>query len=570
MHPLLRAVLLPKSFFEGSSKDRRRSLLISLLWMAVFFALLFYFIPHPDYEPEFNLLGATGYIVLAVAMWLGAPFVVTAHISLVWSLLYLGSVALRTGGINSPVMTWATVAILSAILLLHRAAAIFWVTTLFVLNFLLLVATQQGWVNGAINTQTEALIWSVTKNIFVISLVVYMVYVTKHMHQQQVKELEQNNLALEEVDQALQRAQVNKEAFVASVGHELRTPMNAILGLNDLLRKEVSGRPEEESMVKRMRASTEELLSLVNDILDFSQLQAGRLRLQAHVFSLADVLTEVLAHSKAEAIHKGLQIEVTSNIGACVWVRADRIRLVQLLDNLFDNAVQVTKEGRIHIELSYDGQLLRCEVEDNGRGLDTSVNGLGLSLCEGLVRLQGGCLTICANVHQGTKICFDLPLPSASQEDGMQLLNNTELETGQASSWQNQPMSVLLVDDNAVNLMVIRMAFKKCFPHATLVEASGGAMALEKLKEQSFDLMLIDVLMPDIDGMHVTQALRHRFAEPMCHMPVLAVTANVNAADHDQYLAAGMNDVLHKPLSEGELLNKVSQVLTAHAAWNHR
>jgi CheY-like chemotaxis protein len=130
----------------------------------------------------------------------------------------------------------------------------------------------------------------------------------------------------------------------------------------------------------------------------------------------------------------------------------------------------------------------------------------------------------------------------------------------------DKALQILLVDDNAVNLLVARMMLKKCFPKSEIVEASSGTIALEKLRAQSFDLVLMDMVMPEMDGMEVTQILRTNFSAPVCHIPVLALTASANPVDQDRCLASGMNDVIHKPLDEQELIVKISNALALHAA----
>jgi signal transduction histidine kinase/CheY-like chemotaxis protein len=566
MHTLLRAVFLPKGLLEGSSQARRRSLLTVLLWMVAAFALLFYFIPHPDYDSKLNLSGALGYACLAIALRLGSPYVLTAHISMLWSMLYLGDIAVQTGGINSPVLTWVTVATLSAILLVSRVAAVFWVLALLAVNMALLVGAQQGWISSDINMHHDALLWTVLKNIFVLSLVMYVAYVTKVMHQNQVHELEESNFALELADEALIKAQTNKDQFIASVGHELRTPMNAILGLNGVLRAELSASAQDVEVVDRIRASTEQVLSFVSDILDFAQLQAGRLRLQEQAFPLKSALTDLQTPMLAKAQNKGLAFSFDISAVTDDWVNGDRQRLVQVLHNVLDHAIQNTETGSVSVKAAYTNERLYYEIkdtrEDVSTAMPTHVTALGLSLCDGLVQLQRGVMTIepvnKLSKERGAHIRLELPLPIAEiKEEPLSYI----------STWQSEALKFLVVDDNAVNLMVARMMLNKCFPNAQVVEATCGVMALEKLKEQQFDLMLIDILMPDIDGMHVTQALRHRFAEPLCHIPVLALTANVNSADRDQCLASGINDVLHKPLTQAQLISKVTHALTTHAAW---
>ena len=129
----------------------------------------------------------------------------------------------------------------------------------------------------------------------------------------------------------------------------------------------------------------------------------------------------------------------------------------------------------------------------------------------------------------------------------------------------DKPIQILLVDDNAVNLLVACMMLKKCFPKAEIEQANSGQEALDKLREQPFDLALMDMVMPAMDGMEVTQILRRDFPPPICNMPILALTASANPVDHDRCLASGMNDVLHKPLDEPQLISKISNALAAHA-----
>jgi CheY-like chemotaxis protein len=186
--------------------------------------------------------------------------------------------------------------------------------------------------------------------------------------------------------------------------------------------------------------------------------------------------------------------------------------------------------------------------------------GLGLSICERLVSLQGGTIGVSSVYGDGARFWFQLPLRSIAVKEA-------QAAAEMARVLVDKPIKILLVDDNAVNLLVARMMLKKCFPKAEIVEASSGVIALQQLREQAFDLTLMDMVMPEMDGMQVTQILRQEFAAPACHMPVLALTAGANPVDHDRCLASGMNDVLHKPLDEQQLISKISNTLATHAAW---
>lgn len=573
-------VFLPQSFFEGSELERRRSLLTYMLLLVGACSLPFYFIPHPDYNHLANVAGTAGYWVLLVLLLLGTPYLFIAHGTLLWSVAYVAYLAAMTGGINSPVLVWMTAAVLPAILLLDRVAAFLWVGVVLSVNLLLLLISQKGLVNSDINMANDVMAWTVANKLFVLGLAMFVVFVTERMHRSQVAKMDQSNAELEQTHQALLRAQAHKDEFIASVGHELRTPMNAILGLNGILRTELAASDEDEQVVDHIRRSTEQLLQVVNDILDFSQLQAGRLTLSEEEFSLRDAMASVLSNFETKAHTKGLALYLDTAAVHSMWVKGDRQRLLQVLKNLLDNAFKFTAFGSIHVRAQAVGGGVLFEVQDTGIGIaadrqkqifhgfehaDVQTNrqyggtGLGLSICERLVSLQGGTLGVSSVQGQGARFWFQLPMRSVAVQEA-------KAAAEMARMLIDKPLQILLVDDNAVNLLVARMMLKKCFPKASIVEASSGAIAIEKLHTQTFDLVLMDMVMPDMDGMQVTQTLRRTFAPPVCNMPVLALTASANPVDQDRCLASGMNDVLHKPLDEQQLITKISGALAAHAA----
>jgi CheY-like chemotaxis protein len=247
---------------------------------------------------------------------------------------------------------------------------------------------------------------------------------------------------------------------------------------------------------------------------------------------------------------------------------------------LLDNALKFTAEGRIDVRAQSVGGGVLFEVQDTGIGIapdrqkqifqgfehaDIQTNrqyggtGLGLSICERLISLQGGTIGVSSVQGQGARFWFQIPLRSIATQDA-------KAAAEMARMLVDQPLQILLVDDNAVNLLVARMMLKKCFPKADVVEAISGAIALDKLRTQHFDLTLMDMVMPEMDGMQVTQTLRQTFPSPISNMPVLALTASANPVDKDRCLASGMNDVLHKPLDEQQLISKISNALALQAA----
>ena len=579
----LQNVFLPESFFTGSQAQRRRSVLTYMLVFHGACELLFYAIPHPGFNHVTHLIAVAVYGVLLALLLFDAPYGLIAHATLSCLICSVAYQVAMTGGIHSSAMVWMTEVVLSAILLLDRVAVTVWVVLVFAVNALLLWMSQNGWIHQHIHIDQDLVAWTVAKRLCVIGIAMYVVCVTQRMHRIQVATVDQSNAELERTHQALKRAQTHRDEFVASVGHELRTPMNAILGLNSLLRKELAAKPEDVLVVDHIRQSTEQLLQVVNDILDFSQLQAGKLVLHEEEFSLMQTMTPLLAHHQKKAQAKNITLAATMTAVDNMWVRGDRQRLMQVLNHLLDNAVKFTHEGRIDISVKPVNHGVLFEVTDTGIGIPAERQpqlfqsyehanksmqrpfggtGLGLPICQRLVVLQGGTMGVSSAQGQGARFWFELPLRHVALQEPKAVAET-------AHKWTDKPIRILLVDDNAVNRMVARMMLQKCFPQADIVEASSGRIALDTLRTQHFDLALMDMIMPEMDGIQVTQILRQTYPFPVCNMPVLALTASVNPVDEDRCLASGMNDVIHKPLDDEQLMGKISKALAAHAAKVH-
>ena len=288
-----------------------------------------------------------------------------------------------------------------------------------------------------------------------------------------------------------------------------------------------------------------------------------------------DVVDAVMAPYIGKAQAKGLKISVDTGMVDTLWVKGDRQRVMQVLKNLVDNAVKFTTRGRIQVRVQPVGAGILFEVEDTGIGIaedrqeqifnrfehaDVQTNrqfggtGLGLSICESLVKLQGGLIGVHSVQGQGARFWFQLPLRVVAAKDGLAAVEI-------ARTLASRPLKILLVDDNAVNLMVARLMLKKCFPKSEITEATSGAAALDSLRQTSFDLVLLDMVMPEMDGLDVVRALRRDFAPPVRQMPVLALTASSNPVDRDKCLEAGMDDVLNKPIDQQQLVDKISALL---------
>lgn len=570
---LLRTGVLFAGLSAPSQTQRRIAFLRLCLVLLVLLSLLFYVLPQSAHDPDTHLWAVWGYVFLLGALQWGVVYAVVAHLSFFVAMLHIVAVAAQSGGINSVTMVWMTVVTLPAILLLSRAAAVFWAGLAFLVTWLMLTLTREGVLGSLVDMGHDYMAWALTNKVLASCTAMAVVWLADRMHGQQVEQLDKSNQALEATAVALRQAQAHKDEFIASVGHELRTPMNAILGLNGILRTELSDKAENAEIVDHIRRSTEQLLRVVNDILDFSQLQAGQLFLRQERFELSATVQSVLDLYADKCRAKQLEMQLDDGMVQGMWVQGDRQRLIQVLKNLVDNAVKFTARGHVRVRVKSVGLGVLFEVEDSGIGIaahrqkqvfnrfehaDSQTNrlyggtGLGLSLCERLVSLQGGRIGVSSVQGQGTTFWFELPLRMTRADEVQQDRLVAQLV--------QHNLRILLVDDNAVNLMVARLMLKKRLPKAILTEASSGTAALDLLRQQAFDLVLMDMVMPDIDGLQATRMLRENFPYPVCDVPVLGLTASTNPVDRERCLQAGMTDVLHKPLDEAQLFEVLSRL----------
>ncbi|QUD85986.1 PAS domain S-box protein [Phenylobacterium montanum] len=370
--------------------------------------------------------------------------------------------------------------------------------------------------------------------------------------------------------EAAEAAAVAKSDFLANMSHEIRTPLTAIIGFSGLL-QDVDGLPGDAQLyVKRIVNGGQSLLTVVNDILDFSKLEAGQVELDPQPFDPAGFAEGALALVEAQAASKGLKTRLRLDPDLPAGLLADSSRLRQVLLNLLTNAIKFTDRGEVSIAAGYEADRFSLAVSDTGSGIpedkrdrlferfsqaDSSVSrrhggtGLGLAICRNLVELMGGEIEVESQEGRGSTFRFWIPaavaaLPSAAPRAAPQ----PETDAPAAAR-------ILVVDDLAENRELAR-ALLEALGHE-VDEADGGQAAIQCAIAGRYDLILMDMQMPGMDGLAATRAIRQS-AEPNRTTPILALSANVMADQVSQCHAAGMNDHIAKPIRLEELVAKVA------------
>jgi len=395
--------------------------------------------------------------------------------------------------------------------------------------------------------------------------------------------LQQANAELVEARDRAEVANRAKSEFLAQMSHELRTPLNAVLGYAQILKREKALTERATLGLNTIEQSGQHLLTLINDVLDLSRIEAGRLELEPGVVYLPSFLRVVADIVRVKAEQKDLLFDFDASLDLPRAVRADEKRLRQVLLNLLSNAVKFTDRGMVSLDVRVlsapaDESRLRFQIRDTGVGIDMQHSqrlfqpfeqlgetsrraggtGLGLAISRELVRAMGGDIEVSSTPGVGSSFSFELALPLV--ETAAAMAPRERVVTG----YEGPRKKILIVDDIAEN-RALMVDYLGMLDFAT-GEASDGRAGLEQARAMQPDLILMDNVMPVMSGLEATRRLRQQ--EAFANVPIIAVSASASQADRERSLAVGVDAFLHKPIDFNELLKSIRSLL--QVTWTYK
>ncbi|WP_293931198.1 ATP-binding protein [Iodobacter sp.] len=403
--------------------------------------------------------------------------------------------------------------------------------------------------------------------------------------QQEMAIRKQQEIQLIEAKQQAESANLAKSQFLATMSHEIRTPLNGVMGMAQLLMQEQVDETERLDYAQTILRSGENLLSLLNEILDFSKVEAGKMELESLIFQPAELVQEVANLFRETAHQRGLQLDLLFDVPLHLSCWGDPYRLRQIISNLLSNALKFTSAGTITLKLEQlENSFLKFTVADTGDGIDElqisklfktfsqgdgsitrryGGTGLGLAICRSLIQLMGGEIGVISQLGKGSQFWFQIPVDEATDSEKRLPTQYQALAT---QAEQTKLQRILVVEDNPINQVVVLAMLARLGYQTEL--AQHGQEALDALKSTtSFDLVLMDCQMPIMDGYEASLQIRsweQQFKRK--HIPIIALTADAYQEDKERCQAVGMDDFLSKPISIHDLAETLQRCLSPRLA----
>jgi signal transduction histidine kinase/CheY-like chemotaxis protein len=479
-------------------------------------------------------------------------------------------------GILSPRINWLYLIPILMIYMVSRRAGWIWTGIVIALQLVMSALTYLDVLpnNTPLNKTHEVyafFVYFVTSSSLISLTLIYQGFSNKA-----IAEIKVRNDELEVKRQELQAISDIRDQFIASVSHELRTPMNAIMGFNDLLQSSQAANSKAMEVLQLTQQSGEHLLTVINDVLDYSQFQSGKLGIHPEPFELRKTVAHAmdLFDNRIKSMRLVFQSQIDEGLPA--WVLADRHRLMQVLVNLLGNAIKFTQQGHVMLRVKQSDQSLVFKVEDTGIGISEDQqakvferfsqatvqtqavyggNGLGLAISKRLVELMGGEIGVKSQLGHGSVFWFTVPLVPAKAKVP-EHVQHPRFANQQQHAWR-----FLIVDDVAMNRLLLRQILKLEYPQSLITEAEDGLAALQAINNEGFDLVFMDMVMPQMDGIEASKSIRSTVDRQGHRLPILGLSANVNSSDRERFIDAGADDFLLKPYDRQTLVEVTERLL---------
>lgn len=528
-----------------------------------------------------NGVSSVAYLLVLFKYYRGWSMKRTCHWTSLVAALPLFFESSRSGGIYASTLSWFTVVIMANYFLVGRRAGLVW-TAIAIGIFLAQSQLSPSNVESIPPTDSSV---ALTALIDYSASMFLVIMVLMYYHQGNVvlyRKLKIRQNKLQRQREELEHMLSIRGRFMASLNHALRNPLNAILGLNSFLLSNVQGKPRSAMVLEHTRQAADHLMGLINETLDHTNEQSGPVRVRLETVDLHQALRNAFALFEPRMANAGLACACNMDEKLPQWVLTDRHRLTQILVNLLGNAVKFTTQGSIRLRAEPGpGNRLIFSVIDTGIGIaledqrklferfsqaNSDIysrfggSGLGLTISLELAKLLGGSMGFESTPGLGSRFWLELPAQQTSAPAITAVPNTTPLHSGD-KAWR-----FLVVDDHPVNRFLLRRVLLHRWPQARLEEAHDGLQALRACQEQDFDLILMDLVMPQLDGAEATRALRASANAQAQRVPVIGLTANVHPPDLAKFKAAGLDALMLKPFDSAALYAQIETLLAANPA----